>query len=139
MLSIKFITNRSQQLIDSLFVGFALAGTSLISWGINTPLLAAMDVTLIPMGGAVGNAFETGDFSFEIILLFGMHLIKLGATLTGVVYMIMNVYAGFQYILGSSMGDKESGTNALTNAFMGFALAVGSWVIMDIFIAFFTT
>jgi hypothetical protein len=99
-------------------------------------LLAAFDITIIPQVGVVSDAFRSGDFSFKIILLFGMHLIQLGAVLSGVTYVIMNVYSGLQYIMGSTMGDKSAGTNSLINAFFGFILTVSSWVIVDIFLSF---
>lgn len=129
---------------DALFLGFALAVGISVMMNINAPLLAALDLTLIPTEGAVdsngtsiGKAFRTGDFSFELILLYGIHLIQVGGVLAGVVYMIMNVYAGIMYIVGTSTGDKEAGTNALINAFLGFGLAIFSWIFVDIFITFF--
>lgn len=121
---------------DALFLGFSFSFAFLLTLGVNTPLLADMDITIIPTTGALGRAFQTGDFSFELILLFGLHLIKLGATLSGVVYMLMNVYAGFQYIVKASSGDKESASQMMMNAFYGFALAIMSWIFMDIFISF---
>lgn len=102
----------------------------------NFSLLAAFDITIIPQVGEVARAFKSGDFDFETILLFGMHLIQLGAVLSGVTYVIMNVYSGLQYILGSTIGDKSAGTNSLINAFFGFILTVSSWVIVDIFLSF---
>jgi len=127
---------RFQKEKNALFLGFSFSFAMLLTVGVNTPLLANMDITIIPTTGALGRAFQTGDFSFELILLFGLHLIKLGATLSGVVYMFMNVYAGFQYIIKASSGDKESASQIMMNAFYGFTLAVMSWIIMDIFISF---
>lgn len=134
---VKIFSFPKEQFLDSMFLGFIFALLYYLVLAMNTPLLAAFDITVLPTTGKVADAFKSGDFSFEIILLFGMHLIKVGGILTGVVYMIMNVYAGITYIVGTSTGDKEAGTNALINAFIGFGLAVFSWIIVDIFITFF--
>ena len=136
-LSLVHFFSSKEKFLDSLFLGFSFAFLYYLVLAMNTPLFAAFDITVIPTTGKVADAFKSGDFSFEIILLFGMHLIKMGGILTGVVYMIMNVYAGITYIVGSSTGDKEAGTNALINAFIGFGLAVFSWIIVDVFITFF--
>jgi len=99
-------------------------------------ILAEMDLTLIPTTGALGEAFRSGDFSFKLILLYGMYLIKLTATSAGVIYMIMNIVAGIKYITSGAAGDKAGGKSALLMAFYGFALTM---IIVDIFIAFFTS
>ncbi len=126
---------QKEMFLNSLFLGFVFTLTFYFALAMNAPLFAAFDISLIPTSGKVADAFKSGDFSFEIILLFGMHLIKMGGILTGVVYMIMNVYAGILYIIGNDKG--ESGKTAFFNAFIGFALAVMSWIIVDVFITFF--
>ncbi len=102
-------------------------------------MLAEMDLTLIPTYGKLADAFKSGDFSFKLILLYGMYLIKLTATSAGVIYMIMNIIAGLKYITSGASGEKEGGKQALIMAFYGFALAISAWIIVDIFISFFSS
>lgn len=98
-----------------------------------------IDISIIPTDGKIGEAFRTGDFSFEIILLYGMYLMKLMAILAGSLYVVMNVYAGMQYVLSdwSGIASKEAGKNTLINAFLGFAVTVCAWIIIDTVTAFF--
>ncbi len=98
-----------------------------------------MDLTLIPTSGPLYDAFISGDFDFKDLLLYGLYLIRLTAVSAGIIYVIMNVYAGITYIVSGAAGDKEGGKNALIMAFLGFALTIFAWIIVDIFIAFFMT
>ncbi len=100
-----------------------------------------LDITIIPTDGKVGRAFATGDFSFEIILLYGMYLIKMIALMAGSIYVVMNVYAGIQFILSDWTGvaTKEAGKNTMINAFIGFGITVFSWIILDLIISFVST
>jgi len=98
-----------------------------------------MDLTLIPTSGPLYDAFISGDFDFKDILLYGLYLIKLLAVSAGVIYVIMNIYAGVQYIISGAAGDKAGGKDALIMAFAGFALTIFSWILVDIFISFFRT
>lgn len=97
-----------------------------------------IDITVIPTDGKIGRAFATGDFSFEIILLYGMYLIKMIAILAGSLYIIINLYAGLQMIMADWIPGvtKENGKNTIINAFIGFGLTVFSWIIMDFIISF---
>lgn len=113
-----------------------------------TPDLSLMasttDISIIPTSGqdtkgTLAYAFQTGDFDFKHILEFGIHLIRLAGILAGMVYLIMNVWAGIQYIIGATMDDKESGKNILVNALLGFGLIIFSWIGVDIVISFLTT
>jgi len=97
-----------------------------------------MDISLIPETGDLARAFATGDFSFPLILKYGMYLIKLMGVLAGIVYMFMNIWAGISYITGSVSGDEEDAKNTMINAFIGFALAVFSWIMVDIMLTFVT-
>lgn len=97
-----------------------------------------LDITIIPTDGKVGEAFRTGDFSFEVLLLYGMYLIKIMALVSGSLYVVMNVVAGIQYILSETVTKKEAGKNTLMNAFQGFALTTFAWIIIDVVIAFFS-
>lgn len=99
---------------------------------------AILDITIIPTDGKIGEAFRTGDFSFELLLLYGMYLIKLMALLAGSLYVIMNVYAGIQFIGTNTVMGAEAGKNTVLNAFLGFVLTVSAWIIIDIVIAFFS-
>ena len=80
--------------------------------------------------------FEQGLFEMSDIPAFILELIKLAGTLGGGLYIVMNILAGIQYILGSMEGEKEKGKNALVNALIGFVLIILSWVIVDIFVTF---
>ena len=80
--------------------------------------------------------FQQGLFDMSDIPVFILYLIELSVTLGGGVYIIMNILAGIQYIVGSMQGEKENGKNALLNALIGFILIVLSWVLVDIFITF---
>ena len=140
------ITSKKQNLINiknlkySLLLGFLFSCLYyFLIFTQNVNLLAEMDLTLIPTTGPLAKAFRSGDFDFADLLLYGMYLIKLTATSAGVIYMIMNVYAGIKYITGGATGEKEAGKDALKMAFLGFALTVFAWIIVDIFIAFFTS
>ena len=126
-------------------IAYSIADISLMSLADASPT----SISIIPEASGscattgdetdLGCAFQTGNFSFKLILLYGLHLIRVMGVLAGVVYMIMNIYAGITYIVGTTAGDKEAGSNAMINAFIGFGLAIFSWIIVDIIIAFFTT
>ncbi len=96
-----------------------------------------MDLTIIPTSGPLYDAFISGDFDFKDLLLYGLYLIKLTAVTAGIIYVIMNIYAGLKYILSGAEGEKEGGKDALMMAFYGFALTIFAWIIVDIFLAFF--
>ncbi len=129
-------TQNIQNIKYSLFLGFLFSCLYyFLLFTNNINLFAEMDLTLIPTTGPLAKAFRSGDFDFADLLLYGMYLIKLTAVSSGVIYMIMNVYAGIAYITGG----KEGGKDALKMAFYGFALTISAWIIVDIFIAFFTS
>jgi len=97
-----------------------------------------MDISIIPQAGDVAQAFQSGNFSFELILIYGMYIIKVMGVLAGIIYMFMNIWAGIRYITGGISGDEEDAKNTMINAFIGFALAIFSWIIVDIMLTFVT-
>jgi hypothetical protein len=119
----------------SFLLSFAFIATDQIA---NQNMLAAMDISIIPSSGTLSSKFQTGDFNFSDILVYGMYLIKMGGVLAGVVYMIMNMWGGIRYITGSIAGEEEEAKNTLVNAFIGFAVAVFSWILVDIVVSFLT-
>lgn len=100
-----------------------------------------MDISIIPSrssNSSLSEAFRTGNFDFSDILEYGIYLIKMGGILAGVVYMLMNVWAGIRYITGSISAEEEEAKNTMVNALLGFSVAIFSWIIVDILIAFVT-
>lgn len=84
-------------------------------------------------------AFQTGEFSLDLIMKFGFYIIQTLIELAGVVAVIMIMVGGYRYVIGSLSEDKESGKNTLKFSLIGFAVAVLSWIIVDFVITFFTT
>ncbi len=99
-------------------------------------MMAAMDISVIPNSGSLSSKFQTGNFNFSDILEYGMYLIKMGGVLAGMVYMLMNVWAGIRYITGSLAGEEEEAKNTMINALIGFGVAVFSWIFVDILVSF---
>ncbi len=101
-------------------------------------LASSTEIAIIPKSGSLGNAFATGNFNFSHILQYGMYLIKIMGVLAGIIYMFMNIIAGIKYITGSVSGDEEDAKNTMVNALIGFALAVFSWIFVDILLTLVT-
>lgn len=101
-------------------------------------LLASVSVEVIPDKGILASKFETGKFDFVDILKYGMYLIKIMGVLAGVIYMFVNIIAGIKYITGSISGDEEDAKNMMVNGIMGFALAIFSWIMVDILLTLVT-
>lgn len=120
-------------------LAIALLGTSLwmLMEVISPSLFMASSISVIPEGGSLGSKFSSGNFQFTDFITFGLHLIKVAVILAGGVYMIMNLWAGFEYIIGGISDSKERGKNALINAAIGFFLIIFSWIIVDIVVSFF--
>ncbi len=117
----------------SLLLSFFMVGGDFIS----SQTLKA-DITIIPNEGSLAERFKDGQFKFKDILEFGLYLIKTAGVLAGTAYMIANIIAGVQYIVGAMADSKEVGKNAMVNAIIGFAIVLLSWIGVDIVLSFLT-
>lgn len=66
------------------------------------------------------------------------NVLTVSVTLIGIVFLVMLVVGGFQFI--SSSGDKESAQkarNTLTFAIAGLVLAASGWLIINLIASFF--
>lgn len=99
----------------------------------------AVEWTLIPRDGKIAEAFKTGDFTTELIIKFGLHIIQLLIEIAGVVAIILVMIGGYRYVIGSFSEEKEGGKNTITYALIGFATCILAWVIVDLVITFLTT
>lgn len=84
------------------------------------------------------DTFSTGEFTWTDITAFALHLIQLLITAAGVIAVILLMIGGFQFIFGSMMEDKESGTNTIKHTLLGFVIILLAWIIVDFVIAFLT-
>lgn len=87
---------------------------------------------------SLAEAFRTGNFVWNDFLIYGLYLIQLLVLFAGVQMIIGLIMAGYTYIFGSVMEDKEKGRDAIKHNFIGFALVVLAWTIVDIIISFLT-
>lgn len=100
----------------------------------------ALEFTLIPDNDPeLTKAFETGDFTTDLIIKYGLYLVQVLIEIAGVVAVILVMIGGYRYVIGSFSEAKEGGKNTITYALIGFAICVLSWIIVDLIIAFLTT
>jgi len=102
------------------------------------PASLKADITVIPTSGNLAERFKDGKFHFKDILEFALYLIKTAGMLAGTAYMLANLFAGIQYIMGPLADDKEAGKNSMTNAAIGLAVVLLSWIVVDIVLSFVT-
>lgn len=88
---------------------------------------------LIPEDGilAQGCNFITGEFHFHCFPIYLGYLIQLVFGLLGTICLAMIIWAGYEWSFSGLMGDKEKAKNRLTNALLGLAFSVLSYLIVD--------
>ena len=80
--------------------------------------------------------FSTGRVHFNCIPAFLSHIIQFIFGLTGAVFLIMVIIAGYQIAIGKAIGkDRSEGLTRLRVAIVGFILCAISWYIVDFIIS----
>ena len=88
--------------------------------------------------GIPGCDFATGRLTATCIPFFVAHLIQLVFSLLGLFFLLNVMYAGYEIAMGAATGGgRESGMRRLQWAIIGFAVSVGSFLILDLAITVF--
>lgn len=86
----------------------------------------------------LATAIQSGQLDWNDILAYGLYLIQFLLLFASVTFLIGTIQAGYKYILGAVVEEKEKGRDSLKHNFIGFALVVLAWAIVDIVIALLT-
>ncbi len=110
--------------------------------GIAMPLMAmaqqpnSLNPHLIPVSGIIGNcSFITGDIHFACIPLYVGYLIQLIFGMLGTICLLMIIWSGYEWVFAGAGGDNQKAKARLTNAILGLAFAVLSYLIVDTIIS----
>ncbi len=102
--------------------------------GLMVPVLsqAQLNPQLIPESGTIGRcSFVTGDFQFDCIPLYLAYLIQLVFGAVGTICLLMIIYAGYEWAFAGLGGDTQGAKKRLSNALLGLALSVLSYLVVD--------
>jgi len=80
----------------------------------------------------IGNLFKPAKNFFSVSNLFNVLLPNM-LVLTGVLFLVLLIFGGFSFMMGSSSGDPqkaEKGKQAITSAAIGLFLIIGAYFIM---------
>ncbi len=97
----------------------------------------AVEYAIIPTD--MWEQFRTGNFTWNDIINFLLHIIQFLLSIGGILAVILVMYGGFQYIFGAISEDKESGKTTITSALIGFVVILMAWIIVDIVISLVTS
>jgi hypothetical protein len=98
------------------------------------PVASAQTIVapLIPASGMIGRcSFITGDIHFDCIPLYVGYIIQGIFGLLGTICLLMIIWAGYEWMIAGLQGDTSGAKKRLTNALLGLALSVFSFLIVD--------
>lgn len=94
--------------------------------------LAQLNPQLIPESGQIGSCnFITGDFHFDCIPLYLGYLVQMVFGFLGTICLLMIIWSGYEWVFAGAGGDNQKAKSRLTNALLGLAFAVLSYLIVD--------
>ncbi|MBI5414308.1 hypothetical protein HZA38_02225 [Candidatus Peregrinibacteria bacterium] len=101
--------------------------------------LPSLDVfSLIPGGDTeLAKAFQSGEFSWNLILAYGLYLAQFGLGAAGLSAVIYMMIGGYRYIMPTEDA-KEKGKDSIKNALIGFTIIVLAWAAVDVVIILLT-
>jgi len=95
--------------------------------------------SLIPESGKIGTGtecdFNTGKIGFVCFKEYIKYLLALVFGFTGIFFLMMIVFSGYQIALGTVTGNKEKGKEMLKGAIVGFIISALSLAIVSFFLA----
>ena len=96
------------------------------------PRVLAQSPALIPSQGVPDCNFVTGSFHAACLPNYLAYLISVLFSITGVIFLLMLILGGYQYVLGSAgYGNKEEGFARIRFAIIGFLVTALSFYIVD--------
>lgn len=87
----------------------------------------------------LGCAIKTGRISLNMLPYFVTYIANFLLSLVGIVSVLFIVIGGYQYIYGGLIDQKDKGKKTITHAVMGLAIALLSWVVVQIIITAVTS
>jgi len=87
----------------------------------------------------LGCAIQTGRISLNMIPYFITYVSNFFLSLIGLICVLFIVIGGYYYIYGGLTEQKEKGKKTIYHALLGMALAILSWVIVNIVIVAVTS
>lgn len=93
---------------------------------------------ILPEDG-VYEKIASGDLELKDIPGIILHWIDYLTYIAGTICVIMIIVAGFQYMTGSVVDDKERGKKTFLNAMLGLVVTFFAWVIVNTLQVFLTS
>lgn len=94
--------------------------------------LLAQNPALIPAEEITGCDFKTGEIHAACLPNYLAYLIGALFSITGVIFLLMLIIGGYQYVLGSAgYGNKEEGIARIRFAVIGFIVTALSFYIVE--------
>jgi hypothetical protein len=87
--------------------------------------------TLIPLSGCLAEKFRTGSFNLGDILVYIKYLTEVLILIVATASIVFIIYGGYNYLLSFVIEDKEAGQKTITNALIGLAVSIMSWIIVN--------
>lgn len=87
----------------------------------------------------LGCAIKTGRISLNMLPYFVTYIANFLLSLAGIISVLFIVIGGYQYIYGGLIDQKEKGKKTILNAVAGLAVALLSWVVVQIIITAITS
>jgi len=87
----------------------------------------------------MGCAIKTGRISLKLIPYFISYFANFLLSLVGLISMLFIVIGGYFYIYGGLTENKEKGKKTIYHALLGMAVAILSWVIINVIISAVTS
>jgi hypothetical protein len=94
----------------------------------------AQSITLLPTDNAgLVEKIQKGNIELSDIPLFILYFIEIAVAAAGIVAFLMILYGGYQYVIGGVYSEmKEKGKTTLTQAIVGFVIALLSYAIVNL-------
>ena len=88
--------------------------------------------------GGLVKKFQSGGFELSDIPLYIKYLTENLVWLASSLALIMIIFAGYKYVAAAYIDDESQAKTLLKNIFIGMAVVVFSWMIVDLVVRFLT-